>query len=229
MLFLEWMLTTMRGFNPWSVAARLVIAALLGGFIGSERGKHGRAAGLRTHVLVCVGSAVTVLVGLYAAQTLNFASDPMRIGAQVISGVGFLGAGTILHHNQTQVTGLTTAAGLWTTASIGLALGAGAYWIALLAFIIMMITVVLLNRLERFGKKDVSHSYYVEIDHIAHVNGFAEEIEDIAQSIQLLPARSGLAPQVGILLTVTNTCEGTVTIRRLRALPHVLAVLSTPA
>lgn len=229
MLFLEWMLTTMRGFNPWSVAARLVIAALLGGFIGSERGKHGRAAGLRTHVLVCVGSAVTVLVGLYAAQTLNFASDPMRIGAQVISGVGFLGAGTILHHNQTQVTGLTTAAGLWTTASIGLALGAGAYWIALLAFIIMMITVVLLNRLERFGKKDVSHSYYVEIDHIAHVNGFAEEIEDIAQSIQLLPARSGLAPQVGILLTVTNTCEGTATIRRLRALPHVLAVLSTPA
>lgn len=228
MIWIEQIMEVLHGLNFWSVTVRLIMASLFGGFIGSERGKHGRAAGLRTYILVCVGSAVTVLVGLYTAQTLKFASDPMRIGAQVISGIGFLGAGTILHHNHTQVTGLTTAAGLWTTASIGLALGVGAYWIAFLAFIIMMITVVLLTRLESFSKKTSSLSYYVEIDDIIRINEFAAEMADITQSLQILPAKSGLTPHVGIMLTVAHTYESAAIIQRLRSFPYVIVALSAP-
>ena len=101
---MEKLMEILAGLNVWSVLFRLLLAAAFGGCIGLERGKHNRAAGLRTHILVCVGSAVTILVGLYTAQELGFANDPMRIGAQVISGIGFLGAGTILHRDHTQVT-----------------------------------------------------------------------------------------------------------------------------
>lgn len=89
------------------------MAALLGGIIGYERERHGRAAGLRTHILVCIGSATAVIGGLYVAYQLGFSNDPLRAGAQVISGIGFLGAGTILTRNGDHVIGLTTAAGLW--------------------------------------------------------------------------------------------------------------------
>ncbi len=97
--------------NVWSAGFRVLLALLLGGLIGLERGRHGRAAGLRTHILVCVGAAVAALVGLYSCQVLSLGGDAMRIGAQVISGIGFLGVGTILVRNRDKVTGLTTAAG----------------------------------------------------------------------------------------------------------------------
>lgn len=228
MVYIELVLETLREMNPWSIAARLILAALFGGCIGSERGRHGRAAGLRTHILVCVGAAVTVLVGLYAAQALGFNNDPMRIGAQVISGIGFLGAGTILHHNHTQVTGLTTAAGLWTTASIGLAIGIGAYWVAIIAFIIMMITVVLLNRLERYSKKTSSLSYYVEVDDISYVNEFVQETADITHTLQIIPAKSGLVPHVGIMLTVLNTCDEITAIQRLQEIKYIVVAITAP-
>ena len=94
-LCFESILDTLHGLNFWSITVRLLLATLFGGCIGSERGKHGRAAGLRTHILVCVGSAVTVMVGLYSVQVFQLGNDPLRIGAQVVSGIGFLGAGTI--------------------------------------------------------------------------------------------------------------------------------------
>lgn len=229
MFYIELIFETLRDLNFWSVTVRLVIAALFGGFIGSERGKHGRAAGLRTHILVCVGSAVTILVGLYTAQTLGFGNDPMRIGAQVISGIGFLGAGTILHHNHTHVTGLTTAAGLWTTASIGLAIGAGAYWISILAFIIMLITVALLNRLEFPGKKDSSLLFYIEVSDISQINEFTKKIADITQTLQIIPARSGLVPHVGLLLTVSDTCDEVAALHRFQEFEYVIIALLTSA
>ena len=91
--FMEWL----REFNMWTIIIRLFLAAILGGIIGLERGKQRRAAGLRTHILVCVGSALTVMVGFFAREVLNVEiSDPLRVSAQVISGIGFLGAGTIM-------------------------------------------------------------------------------------------------------------------------------------
>ena len=121
---------TLQETNFLSAMVRLLLAAVLGGLIGTERAVKGRAAGMRTHILVCIGSALTALVGLYVTENLGLDSDPMRLSAQVISGIGFLGGGMILVRGRAHITGLTTAAGLWTTAAIGLAMGA-LHWSAL--------------------------------------------------------------------------------------------------
>lgn len=141
--------------NGVSVTLRLLMALLMGGLIGMERGRHGRAAGMRTHVLVCLGACMTALVGLYILEYINPNEDVTRIAAQVISGIGFLGAGTILIRNQAIITGLTTAAGVWCTATIGIALGYGFYWAAIIATAITIVTATLLTRLEGGKKKQM--------------------------------------------------------------------------
>ena len=141
--------------NGLSVALRLLLALMMGGLIGMERGRHGRAAGMRTHVLVCLGACMTALVGLYILEYINPNEDVTRIAAQVISGIGFLGAGTILIRNQAIITGLTTAAGVWCTATIGIALGYGFYLGAIIATAITIVTATLLTRLEGGKKKQM--------------------------------------------------------------------------
>jgi putative Mg2+ transporter-C (MgtC) family protein len=135
------LLQVISGFNPWSVGFRLLLAAFLGGCIGVERGRHGRPAGMRTYLLVCVGACLSTLLGQYCAQALQYNTDPLRIGTQVVSGIGFLGVGTIISDRNAHVTGLTTAAGLWTAACMGLAIGVGFYWGALMVFVIMLVGV----------------------------------------------------------------------------------------
>ena len=115
----------------WQMIMRLFLAALLGGIVGMERGSGDRPAGLRTHVLVCTGSALIMLVSIYAFDPQTYTRDPGRIAAQVVSGIGFLGAGTILHEGLT-VRGLTTAASLWMVAAIGLAIGSGMIMIGIM-------------------------------------------------------------------------------------------------
>ena len=104
-------LTLLQENNLLSTVVRLLLAAVLGGLIGTERGAKGRAAGMRTHIIVCIGAAMTALVGLYTTDVLGQSSDPMRLSAQVISGIGFLGGGMILIRGRHRITGLTTAAG----------------------------------------------------------------------------------------------------------------------
>ena len=108
-----------------AIVVRLLLAVLLGGAVGLERERHGRAAGLRTHILVCVGSTLMMCLSIFLYE--NFQSDPSRIASQVVSGIGFLGAGTILRF-RVSVKGLTTAASLWAVSGIGLAVGAGFYF-----------------------------------------------------------------------------------------------------
>lgn len=130
---------------------RLVLAGLLGAMIGLERESHRRPAGFRTHTLVCVGSALVMMVSAYAfwrADSAGFSYDPTRIAAQVVSGIGFLGAGTILREGPT-VRGLTTAASLWVVAGIGLAAGAGFYLGAVATTALSVIVLVWLGRIER--------------------------------------------------------------------------------
>ncbi|GAB2766629.1 hypothetical protein GCM10027275_05690 [Rhabdobacter roseus] len=116
------------------IALRLCVAALLGGIVGLERERKDWAAGLRTHMMVCVGAALSMLVsahGFYEVLTHEHIElDPSRVAAQVVSGIGFLGAGTILFLRQEVIRGLTTASGLWTVAAIGLATGGGMYFAA---------------------------------------------------------------------------------------------------
>jgi len=138
----------------WEVALRLLSAALLGSVIGINRGRLEWAAGLRTHMLVAVGSALAIIVSAYGFErALTFPHvvlDPSRIAAQVISGIGFLGAGTILFLEREQVVrGLTTAAGLWATACVGLAAGAGMYVPAITATVLLWAILALLKPVER--------------------------------------------------------------------------------
>jgi len=138
----------------WELGLRLLLAALLGAVIGINRGRLEWAAGLRTHMLVCVGSALAVIVSTFGFFDVvgrpGIQLDPSRIAAQVVSGVGFLGAGTILFLQREQVIrGLTTAAGLWAVASVGLAAGAGLYAAAIMAMLLMWAILALLKPLEQ--------------------------------------------------------------------------------
>jgi putative Mg2+ transporter-C (MgtC) family protein len=129
---------------------RLAVALILGGLIGLEREAHGRAAGLRTHILVCLGSCLIMLTSIHLFEIYKGLAqvDPTRIAAQVVSGIGFLGAGTILRF-RASVRGLTTAASLWAVAGLGLAVGSGFYKAAYFTTILALVTLVLLNRLEK--------------------------------------------------------------------------------
>jgi len=120
----------------YSVLIRLVVAVIFGGLIGLERGGSRHEAGLRTHIVLCIGSATVMIVS--EALSMKYGSDVMRMGAQVISGVGFLGAGSIIVHGS-RVKGITTAAGLWTTACIGLAIGSGLYVVASVVVVLMLL------------------------------------------------------------------------------------------
>lgn len=130
--------------NIVSVAVRLLLAMICGGAIGYFRDKLNKEAGFRTHILTCIGCAVTILVGEYMFL-LYPGVDPSRIGAQAISALGFLGAGTIIVSKSNHVTGLTTAAGLWTTAAIGLGCGAGFYELCIIATVAILISQNLLK------------------------------------------------------------------------------------
>ena len=188
-------------FNPLSIVVRLFLALLMGGLIGMERGRHGRAAGMRTHVLVCVGACMTALVGLHLLE-INPGEDASRIAAQVISGIGFLGAGTIMIRNQSIVTGLTTAAGVWCTATIGIALGYGFYLAALIATAITIVTATLLTRLE--GGKKYLIRCYVELKDSADATGTVAIIEQMyptAKVTEVTAAKSGLPGAVGLSLS----------------------------
>ncbi|MBQ8689541.1 MAG: MgtC/SapB family protein [Clostridia bacterium] len=191
----------MQSFNIVTVTVRLALALIVGGIIGLERGKQGRAAGMRTHILVSIGSALTAMIGFYLYDTLGVATDPMRIAAQVISGIGFLGVGTILIKGRFQITGLTTAAGLWATAAIGLALGAGFYTGALITFIFIVVTITILHRLEyRITKRYNRFGIYMEITSDSMVREAIDALQNAysVSDIQITPPRSGKSENVGI-------------------------------
>jgi putative Mg2+ transporter-C (MgtC) family protein len=133
-----------------TVALRLILSLVFGGLIGLERGRQRRAAGLRTHILVCVGAALTVMVGFFAREILDITnSDPLRVSAQVISGIGFLGVGTIMVKGRFQIVGLTTAAGLWACACMGLCIGAAFHECAIIACVMIWLTISYFTGIEK--------------------------------------------------------------------------------
>lgn len=145
-------LQMLRQFNMPAVVLRLILAMLFGGMLGIERTQKGRAAGFRTYMFVCMGATLTILIGQYEsvlltgqwadiAQQTGVGVDVSRFGAQVVNGVGFLGAGTIIVTGKQEIQGLTTAAGLWASACMGLAIGAGAYECVVLAFVLIFLCI----------------------------------------------------------------------------------------
>lgn len=150
----------LRQFHLISVAVRMALALLCGGIIGQERSRKHRAAGFRTHMLVCLGASLTMLLGQYESALLstvwvdrvvsNTNADVCRFSAQVINGVGFLGAGTILLTDKQEVKGLTTAAGLWASACMGLAIGAGFYECVIVVIFLILLSMRILPFAETF-------------------------------------------------------------------------------
>lgn len=138
----------LRDLDFASVAFRMAISFLCGGLIGIEREYKRRSAGFRTHILICLGAAITTLTSHYLCLELGYYTDMTRLGAQVIAGIGFIGAGSILVTRRQRVQGLTTAAGLWTSAIIGLCFGSGFYEGGLAATMLILVTEIFLSRVE---------------------------------------------------------------------------------
>lgn len=138
----------------WEDVFKLVLAMVLGGLVGLEREITNRPAGFRTHTLVCMGSTLVMVTSMHLFRLYHdiVNLDPARLSAQVISGIGFLGAGTILK-DKTRVRGLTTAASLWVVACIGLAVGAGLYGLSILVAVLAYVTLILLKKMEGFLKQ----------------------------------------------------------------------------
>lgn len=188
-----------KEINLLTVGLRILLAVICGGVIGLERGRHGSQAGLRTHILVCLGGMLTALIGVYATSVLGYESDPLRISAQVVSGIGFLGAGMIIVKSDKMITGLTTAAIMWTTAIIGIAVGIGFYSGALFAVLACVFTAAFLTRIERKRKKAIS--LYIEIDDLRALGSITESIKMLVPEdshIEMTPAKSGMQGHLGM-------------------------------
>jgi len=153
----------LRELTYLAVALRLLAALVMGGILGLERGMKNRPAGLRTYMLVCVGACLIMMTNQYIFQTTG-TGDPTRMSAQVISGIGFLGAGTIVVTQHNQIKGLTTAAGLWACAAAGLALGIGFYEAAAVGGLSIFVVLTLLQRWDdRMHMKGRVFDIYFEV------------------------------------------------------------------
>ncbi len=176
-------ITNLRAITPLAIALRIMIAVICGGALGLERGMKHRPAGMRTYMLVCVGSCLIMLTNQYLFQVSN-AGDPMRLGAQVVSGIGFLGAGTIVVTRHNQIKGLTTAAGLWSAAGVGLALGVGFYEAALVAGVAIFVVMTLLQRWDdNLHSKARATEIYVELNDGTTIGDFIRGIRELELEI----------------------------------------------
>ncbi len=192
----------------FEIALRTVLSVVIGGIIGSERARHGRAAGMRTHILVCLGAALTSMTGVFLADYMNYTGDITRISAQVVSGIGFLGVGMIIIKNNNIVSGLTTAAGIWATSIVGIALGCGFYVGAIIVAICMFISIVLLSKLERYKKR--TQLIYIEIDDMYKINAVIKAIEEMVGNDcthKILPSKSGLTKNIGLTILIEKKLQ----------------------
>lgn len=195
------LVSMLKQFNLISAIVRIFLAMLLGGLIGLEREKSRRPAGFRTHILVCVGACLTALIGLFVWYEVGDVTDPVRMSAQVISGIGFLGVGTILVKEHDHITGLTTAAGLWTTAAIGVACGYGFYSAAFVGTLVVAITAAILFKLEKGTRRRNSvKSIYLEIAGTEAVNEYVDWFweEFKAKNVLITAPRSAIKHNVGV-------------------------------
>lgn len=217
---------SLRDLNLLSVTVRLLLAMLFGGTVGLERGFRQRAAGLRTHMLLCVGAASTMLVSqfMYASYGVG---DPARLSAQVLSGIGFLGAGTIIITRRNQVKGLTTAATLWATACMGLAVGVGFYECALIMYVLLILILLAVSVLDnRYLKIPTSTACYLEVKREAGLGdaiGFVHSIGWTVREIKEFP--SGRPEVLAVRMDLESdqaTRKDLDTMQRLRELDSVI-------
>jgi putative Mg2+ transporter-C (MgtC) family protein len=172
----------LREVTYLAIVVRITVSVILGGIIGLERGLKNRPAGLRTYMLVSVGSCLIMLTNQYVNQVFA-TGDPVRMGAQVVSGIGFLGAGTIVVTRRNQIKGLTTAAGLWAAAAVGLAIGVGLYEAGILSGLVIFLVLSLVHRWDsQMRKTSKVMEIYVELSKI-NLGDFMRKIRDMELEI----------------------------------------------
>ena len=209
-----------------SIIVRLALVILFSGIIGIERASKKHEAGLRTYVLVCVGAAVAMLTNQFIFEAFG-TGDVGRIAAQVISGIGFLGAGTILITSRNQIKGLTTAACLWACACMGLAIGIGFYTLTIVGFILIIIVLVLLNPLEKYFLKFVS-TYSIHIELLSRTD--LKDLINLSRKMNMkilsiernaAYANSGLSVYTISFKKITKNEENSHFIQTIKDLPYV--------
>lgn len=187
----------LRLVTSLAVVLRITVAFFLGGILGLERGLKQRPAGLRTHMLVCVGACMIMLTNQYIYQVFG-TGDPVRMGAQVVSGIGFLGAGTIMVTKHSQIKGLTTAAGLWATAAVGLATGIGFYEASVMGTIVIVLTLTVLSVLDnKMHKKTRCFEVYVELDSTVSLGMFLDAVRSKGVAIEDIQMEQSREPESG--------------------------------
>ncbi len=173
-----------REITYLSILLRIGIAVFFGGIIGLERGLKNRPAGLRTYMLVCVGSCLIMLTNQYVYQVFG-TGDPVRMGAQVVSGIGFLGAGTIVVTRRNQIKGLTTAAGLWAAAAVGLSVGVGLYEAAIVGGIVIYLVLSLIHRWDsKMRQTSKVVEVYVELSKTITLGDYMRKVRELDLEIE---------------------------------------------
>ena len=201
-------LRALNTINLASIIVRLVLALLCGAVLGLDREKNRRPAGLRTYTLVCVGAALVMMTSQYVIERIG-SGDLMRMGAQVVSGIGFLGAGTIIVTGHRQVRGLTTAAGLWVAACVGLAAGIGFYAGAILSTLIMLLVLTWFHYLEeRIRHKSHTINLFVELESVRALGGVLRAAKENHISVSDLEINKGRNIEEGAVIMLTAGYQG---------------------
>lgn len=192
-----------------SVLFRLILCLILSGIVGMGRQSKGRPAGLRTHILVCLGATTIMMTGQYVFETFH-TGDPARLGAQVVAGIGFLGAGTIMTRGEKkEVKGLTTAAGLWSTAALGLAIGIGFYEAAIIGCLAIYVVEQILKKPEskrNLASKSYAIRIYAELENTHAISQLIENLNQQSRSLTEMDVlRRGNTVNPTVILTATIT------------------------
>jgi len=191
-----------------SIILKLALAMVCGGILGMERGKKNRPAGFRTYMLVCVGATLVMLTNQYLCEVYG-TGDPARLGAQVISGIGFLGAGTIIVTGRNRVKGLTTAAGLWADACLGLAIGVGFYSAAIIGGAMILLVMSVLHRLDdRLVANARNVDLYMEFQKMSDLGSFMSKIKEWGMKItEIEMTKSNSMEDIGVAVLITVKLE----------------------
>jgi len=197
----------LRELNMASVCLRVFLALIVGGILGIERGRQNRPAGLRTYAIVCLGATLVMMTNQYIYQTFGNV-DVSRMGAQVVSGIGFLGAGTIMVTNHRQIKGITTAAGMWMAACCGLAIGIGFYEGAVIGGIIVFMVLEFLEKTDRIIRNYSNIvEVYLEMDGKKTLGDFltyARELQFNVFNIQVNKNKYSKNRELSVVLTLES-------------------------
>lgn len=198
-----------EGWNDTSIIIRLILSTLFGCFIGMERATKRQIAGIKTFALVCLGSAIATIVNIYLWDITAGGADTSRIPAGVVSGIGFLGVGTIVVTGKNQVRGLTTAASLWVTATLGLCIGAGMIVMSTVAFVLLLVIVHFLQYLNHYQRESSRYiGLYLEVHPGNGFKQFMEYVKQTGYSITSLEKkRTNKNSDVSVLVELDMGCR----------------------